>query len=438
MKINSTHVSKRISPYYYLLAVIVLFCLASFFLLHLPGTSLSSTSTRDDSLTIASRLFDTRLKSLQEQLASDSEDRKLYFKEVINEVKRDKEGCESCPKCDETVNAVVLSSTSSSTLPQKTDAQKSAIFGMAKGIALQNAYQFVRSIRNHMSEENVDIYLWSDAASVSQELKKVYEDFGVNVVYFNLEEDFRGNARQQAYHPSSYRWILMRRFMLNLEKQSNYAHRGARKKDGTFKAFEREQGVSNVPPYKSVMFVDVRDTVWQDDVFSKAVKLGEGLTAFSEQRPRTIRECGWNSKWVSACFGDEGLNKVGDNVISCSGTVLGTWDDALAYAGLLADLIESRPDCEQNGIDQGIHNYYLFSGDLENAVSKLRIMSNEEGFVVSVQSMPTIRRDRMGRVVNDNGEVVAAVHQYDRSQDLVRQFAKEYTWLETGEMLISK
>jgi hypothetical protein len=80
----------------------------------------------------------------------------------------------------------------------------------------------------------------------------------------------------------------------------------------------------------------------------------------------------------------------------------------------------------------------LFSGDLAKAVSKLRILSNEEGFVVSIQSMPAIRRDRMGRVLNENGEVVAAVHQYDRSQELVRQFAKEYTWLGSEELTIAK
>ena len=185
------------------------------------------------------------------------------------------------------------------------------------------------------------------------------------------------------------------------------------------------------------MFVDVRDTVWQDNVFTKASALGDGLIAFSEQRPRTIRECGWNSKWVFACFGEIGLNKVGDNVISCSGTVLGTWDDALAYAGLVGDLIEARPDCEQLGIDQGIHNYLLFNGDLAKAVSSLQILSNEEGFVVSVQSLPNIRGNRMGQVVNENGEVAVVVHQYDRSPELVRQFGREYTWLTDDRLVVS-
>ena len=309
-----------------------------------------------------------------------------------------------------------------------------AIFGMAKGIVFQNVYQFLRSVRNHMNEDEVSVYLWSDDASLTNDLKDVYKQFGVHIVRFDLADEFRGSRRHQGYHPSSYRWILMQRFMLNLEKHSHYSHR-ERTKNGT-DALERKEGWSNVPPYKSVMFVDVRDTIWQDNVFTKASALGVGLIAFSEQRPRTIRECGWNSKWVLACFGESGLEKVGDNVISCSGTVLGTWDDALAYAGLVGDLIEARPDCEQLGIDQGIHNYLLFNGDLAKVVSSLQILSNEEGFVVSVQSLPNIRRNRMGQVVNENGEVAAVVHQYDRNPELVRQFGREYTWLTDDQLIV--
>ena len=35
----------------------------------------------------------------------------------------------------------------------------------------------------------------------------------------------------------------------------------------------------------------------------------------------------------SDCFGDAGLAKVGDQVISCSGTSMGSWDNMLKYAG---------------------------------------------------------------------------------------------------------
>lgn len=84
------------------------------------------------------------------------------------------------------------------------------------------------------------------------------------------------------------------------------------------------------------------------------------------------------------------------------------------------------PHCERNGIDQGMHNYFVYSGALEASVSALHLVSNEEGFIATVQSMPSVQRDPAGRVLNERGAVVAAVHQYDRSPALKRQYEGEY------------
>lgn len=73
-----------------------------------------------------------------------------------------------------------------------------------------------------------------------------------------------------------------------------------------------------------------------------------------------------------------------------------------------------------------MHNYFVYSGELAAKVSSLHLVSNEEGFIATVQSMPTLNRDLAGRVLNAKGEVVAAVHQYDRSQVLQRQYEGEY------------
>lgn len=67
-------------------------------------------------------------------------------------------------------------------------------------------------------------------------------------------------------------------------------------------------------------------------------------------------------------------------------------------------------------------------------MSALYTIPNEEGFIATVQSMPTLTRDHSGRVLNALGEVVAAVHQYDRSPALVAQYAGEYPWLREEEL----
>ena len=73
-------------------------------------------------------------------------------------------------------------------------------------------------------------------------------------------------------------------------------------------------------------------------------------------------------------------------------------------------------------------------GDLAAKVSALHLVSNEDGFVATVQSMPTLRRDRAGRVVGGGGAPYAVVHQYDRSALLKRQYEGEYVWLAEGEL----
>lgn len=107
--------------------------------------------------------------------------------------------------------------------------------------------------------------------------------------------------------------------------------------------------------------------------------------------------------------------------------------------------------CERNGVDQGMHNYFLYSGRVQGAIEEaagagngasgsggakpaVRIITNEDGWIATVQSMPTLHRDRGGRVMNGAGSAVAAVvHQYDRSGLLKDQYEREFVLLGPNE-----
>jgi len=81
----------------------------------------------------------------------------------------------------------------------------------------------------------------------------------------------------------------------------------------------------------------------------------------------------------------------------------------------------------------------LHSGRLAGEVNHVAQESNEEGFVATMQTMPSLQRDRLGRVLNAAGtEVVAAVHQVDRSPVLVAMFERMYPWLGEGETSTNK
>lgn len=116
------------------------------------------------------------------------------------------------------------------------------VLGMAKGIDSMGAYRFVRSLREH--SPRAECVIFTDAASLAAEasLREIYDAFGVTVVVFDLSRDVPPSA--VAWHPSSYRWLLMRDW-LRAEADAS-----------------RLRG--------SVFFADVRDTIFQSDVFAAA------------------------------------------------------------------------------------------------------------------------------------------------------------------------
>ena len=61
-------------------------------------------------------------------------------------------------------------------------------------------------------------------------------------------------------------------------------------------------------------------------------------------------------------------------------------------------------------------------------MSALYKVTHEEGFLVSLGTAPFFSLDRAGRVLNNMGQVAAAVHQYDRFPDLLNHVAAQYPW----------
>lgn len=169
--------------------------------------------------------------------------------------------------------------------------------------------------------------------------------------------------------------------------------------------------------YDWVFFSDVRDVVFVSDPFA-LVDDGpsEQLFAALEGRMVTINSSPTNRAWVQECYGQEGLERIGANPVSCSGTVLASWGHAMRYL----DLMTTDP-CPH---DQGVHNWILHTGLLEGITS----MSNEAGFIGTVAYMRNVVRDTTGDLVNECGDKYAVVHQYDRFPALAQHYAGRFPW----------
>lgn len=83
-----------------------------------------------------------------------------------------------------------------------------------------------------------------------------------------------------------------------------------------------------------ILLSDFRDVFFQTDPFVYMPESWKDhqLAVFEEPFPNImIYRNGWNGAWIQDCFGEVGYNKVAYNVVSCSGTVMGTRNGILAY-----------------------------------------------------------------------------------------------------------
>ena len=271
---------------------------------------------------------------------------------------------------------------------------RNAIVGLASNVAYNFLYHFVRSGREVCPLCTILLYM--PKKDVTEQVAAMLRYFRVDVVEYDALLSALP-AKHRGFHPSSYRWLLMNDHLASLSAEQRY---------------------------DALFMTDVRDTVFLRDPFSAIITEGDGLYVAMEAAAVAIAQEGWNSGWIRDCFGDAMVQRVGREVVSCSGTSLGTWAASLAYLRLISDLIREHEACERNGIDQGVHNVIVHTGLMKpHAVHRL---SNERGLIATVQSMPALRRNEWGYVVNDAGDTVAVVHQVDRSKLLLAQYDLQY------------
>ena len=131
------------------------------------------------------------------------------------------------------------------------------------------------------------------------------------------------------------------------------------------------------------------------------------LDFFLEDESKTIKTCQYSSKWIRDEFGQEALDQIGDNFISCSGFVIGKPEAMADLCAKMWAICEGSPT--KGFFDQGIHNYLLYTKKV-NA----RAVRNEEADVYTVGYVPPPLTVRDGKVYNKAGKVPIVLHQIDR------------------------
>lgn len=172
--------------------------------------------------------------------------------------------------------------------------------------------------------------------------------------------------------------------------------------------------------YTNVMLSDTRDVVFQRDPFDFAIN--DSLCCFLEDPSVSLANEVHNAGWIRRGFGQDILNKIGNNPISCAGITMGSADAVLEYTLRMCSILLTpriRSIAGITGLDQGIHNYAIRMNDFGE---RLHLFENMKGPVMTMGLMKTEMRNihpDTGLLLNVDGSVCNTIHQYDRHPDLL-------------------
>ena len=290
-------------------------------------------------------------------------------------------------------------------LPEPPALTDDVVITMLGSLGLQVASRFARSLRESGARCQL-VFLLPESDS-SRSLAFMLSEWHVTPYYYSTSSSpytgLRGNKAKLV------RYYAALEYLQQQQQQSQATKRGR------------------------VLLADSRDVVFQRDPFTIAPDPLRPLDVFLEDYFRDFGNSGINQGHVTPCFGESLVKRTflsPPRPVSCSGVTMGSRDAVIKYLKLMwNEMRDPRYSAQCLLHDQAFHNYLLWTGQL----SPTRAFSNEEGPVTTIGWPEHLYRDRYGRVLNRNGEVVHIVHQYDRRKRLLSTLGKRYQLVERPE-----
>jgi hypothetical protein len=185
----------------------------------------------------------------------------------------------------------------------------------------------------------------------------------------------------------------------------------------TFRYYAFES-ILNELDYKKIFIADVRDIVFQDDIFLFS---NNDLDFFMESI-NFSQTLNTNYYWYEYCYGIENVLKIMSKKVSCCGTVLGKQEEIKKY---LEKMIEEFSDKNLNffSLDTAAHNHILYNNILD-------IKKNDNGN--GVATLQEVKKEKI-KITNDNkilfdDKLPCVLHQYDRHNELKILFEQMYNY----------
>ena len=194
------------------------------------------------------------------------------------------------------------------------------------------------------------------------------------------------------------------------------------KKEIQFKRYNLYLDYLEDKKYDQILLCDSRDIYFQDNPFD--FNFTKPINFFLEDY--LIKDCPFNSNWIIKTYGKKKFDKVAENTILCSGTVLGEYKKIKEYLSLMKENIIKyeykkrlkyaltfRVDPEGRGCDQGHANYIVHN----SLIDDYDFYSNSDGPFATAFYLNKINFDEKSRLINSLGKHYLLVHQYDKRWD---------------------
>lgn len=170
--------------------------------------------------------------------------------------------------------------------------------------------------------------------------------------------------------------------------------------------------------YNLVFSSDIRDTIFQKDIFTFYENHKPFLGVAIEDGTLTHK---LNKKWIVNFVGVEKHKIIQNERIICVGSIWGTANKFLEFSSLFwENLIANR-----HSIEQGIANYLFY---YNNIFKDCLVKSDNYGPVMTIglTQSQNIIFDKKDNILNFGGEIAAVIHQYERKCNVMIKVFKKF------------
>ena len=167
---------------------------------------------------------------------------------------------------------------------------------------------------------------------------------------------------------------------------------------------------NNKEKYDKVLLVDIRDVIFQSDIFLYEWK--NNYLGVAEERQTYEMDTIVNKLWIERKYGIETYNSFKKYNIICAGTIISNINVMLNLLELLCEQIFNKGYFKNQ--DQADMNYLIFKKIFKYP---LQISNNNSGPIITIGAENNILI-KNEKILNYDGNVASIIHQYDRSEEV--------------------